>query len=104
MSAKAPSLRDDVLAELRKVDTVDCHSHTALKMAYYEDGPYDLVSLFSYFKRDIQSTCGGALYEGAADVLAEKVERDSLSEDAAMPQARRMFRDNRDNAVALYGV
>jgi predicted TIM-barrel fold metal-dependent hydrolase len=61
------AFRQELLAELEKIKTVDCHSHTQLKSAYYENGPFDLFSLTSYFDRDIQSTAGGPIYEGAKD-------------------------------------
>lgn len=62
---KSTTFREDLLSELEKIRTVDCHSHTHLKSTYYEKGPFDLFSLTSYFERDIQSTAGGPIYEGA---------------------------------------
>jgi len=63
----APALRDRLLAEMRAVRTVDCHSHTMLRSDYYETGPFDLFTLTSYFERDLASTAGAGLYQGAAD-------------------------------------
>ena len=61
------SLRDRLLADMRAVKTVDCHSHTMLRREYYDAGGFGLFSLTSYFERDIASTAGGNLYQGAAD-------------------------------------
>jgi len=58
------TLKENLLSELEKIRTVDCHSHTHLKSTYYETGPFDLFSLTSYFERDIQSTVGEPIYEG----------------------------------------
>ena len=57
--------RKILLSELEGLKTVDCHSHTDLRSVYYEEGPLDLFSLTSYFNRDIDSTAGGPIYEGA---------------------------------------
>lgn len=59
------SLRRQLLSELEKIKTVDCHSHTHLRRTYYETGGFDLFSLMSYFQRDIDSTAGEAIYQGA---------------------------------------
>lgn len=64
---KQEALRRELLAELEMIKTVDCHSHTQLKSVYYETGPFDLFSLTSYFERDIQSTAGKPIYEGATN-------------------------------------
>ncbi len=58
-------LREALLGALRETKTVDCHSHTRLRKDYYGAGGFDLFSLTSYFQRDIDSTSGGNLYEGA---------------------------------------
>ena len=63
---KSPNtFRSELLKELKGLKTVDCHSHTYLSSRYYDEGPYDLFSLTSYFDRDINSTAGGPIYEGA---------------------------------------
>ncbi len=59
--------RQRLLSELEKIKTVDCHSHTHLRRTYYETGGLDLFSLMSYFQRDIDSTAGEAIYQGAKD-------------------------------------
>ena len=59
------SFRQQLLSELGAVKTVDCHSHTHLRRSYYEAGGFDLFSLTSYFERDIVSTAGDAIYQGA---------------------------------------
>ena len=59
------SLRQQLLSELEEIKTVDCHSHTHLRRTYYETGGFDLFSLMSYFQRDIDSTAGEAIYQGA---------------------------------------
>lgn len=58
-------LRRQLLSELEEIKTVDCHSHTYLRRTYYETGGFDLFSLMSYFQRDIDSTAGEAVYQGA---------------------------------------
>ncbi len=58
-------LKRAIVESLREIRTVDCHSHTRLRKVYYEAGGLDLFSLMSYFQRDIDSTSGGRLYEGA---------------------------------------
>lgn len=64
---KRQVLRRDLLAELESIRTVDCHSHTRLKHVYYQTGPFDLFSLTSYFERDLSSTAGSPVYDGAGD-------------------------------------
>ena len=59
------NLRQGLLSELEKIKTVDCHSHTHLRRTYYEEGGFDLFSLTSYFERDIASTAGEGIYQGA---------------------------------------
>jgi predicted TIM-barrel fold metal-dependent hydrolase len=49
MSGFRHQLRD-LMAE---ITTVDCHSHTLLRREYYEQGPFDLFTLGSYFQREI---------------------------------------------------
>ncbi|MEA3403490.1 MAG: amidohydrolase family protein [Armatimonadota bacterium] len=61
------ALRDELLARMRSVQTVDCHSHTTLRSQYYQAGPRSLFTLMSYFERTIGSVTGGGsgeLYEG----------------------------------------
>ncbi len=61
------ALRDELVAEMEAIQTVDCHSHTALRAKYYEAGPRSLFTISSYFDRDIQSVTGRGtqeLYEG----------------------------------------
>ncbi|HID95643.1 MAG TPA: hypothetical protein EYP53_06265 [Candidatus Latescibacteria bacterium] len=61
-------IRQQILSELEGIRTVDCHSHTHLRKAYYEAGGFDLFSLTSYFERDIASTVGmetGEIYKDA---------------------------------------
>ncbi|MBM3188296.1 MAG: hypothetical protein FJZ90_06180 [Chloroflexi bacterium] len=48
------TLRDRLMEEMRGLQTVDCHSHTALKSAYYAM-ERNLFSLRSYFNREIQA-------------------------------------------------
>ena len=62
---KDNSLRQQLLSELERIKTVDCHSHTHLRRTYYEAGGFDLFSLTSYFERDIASTAGEEIYKGA---------------------------------------
>ncbi|MCL2539741.1 MAG: amidohydrolase family protein, partial [Oscillospiraceae bacterium] len=45
---------------------VDAHSHTRTKKSYYENGPYDLFSLNSYFERDITGLVTGTPYAGCS--------------------------------------
>ena len=63
------TFRTRLLDEMRALRTVDCHSHTALRSAYYEAGEKTLFSLMSYFEREVASVTGVGspqLYEGAA--------------------------------------
>lgn len=62
---KYKGFRQRLLSELGEIKTVDCHSHTHLRRSYYETGGFDLFSLTSYFERDIASTTGDAIYQGA---------------------------------------
>ena len=62
---KSDDLRQRLFSELEKIKTVDCHSHTYLRRTYYEIGGFNLFSLTSYFERDIASTAGEAIYQGA---------------------------------------
>ena len=57
--------RQSILAELERLSTVDCHSHTRLQRVYSEEGPFDLFSMTSYFERDMISTGGEGIYKGA---------------------------------------
>lgn len=61
----AGSLRDDLLAEMRSVRTVDCHSHTASKAEYGQEAPLDLFRLQAYFPREIEAIAGPDPYAGA---------------------------------------
>lgn len=59
--------RDEVLAEMQSIPTVDCHSHTIRPSAYFDAGPRSLFSFTSYFDRTIDSVTGAPasrLYEG----------------------------------------
>jgi len=58
-------LRQELLAAMEGLKTVDCHSHTRLRRTYYEGNGFDLFTLTSYFERDIASTAGGPIYQGA---------------------------------------
>ena len=61
------ALRDELLAVMENVQTVDCHSHTASREQYYEAAPLSIFNLSSYFFRDIESVTSVApatLYEG----------------------------------------
>jgi len=73
----ASSLRDRFLQEMESIDTVDCHSHTALKREYYAFPERSLFTMMAYYEREIQSATGqssGQLYEGATSD-AERWER-----------------------------
>ena len=62
------TFRDELLAEMESVRTVDCHSHTMLSREYYRVPEWNLFNLMAYFGRDIQSTTGKAgaeLFDGA---------------------------------------
>ncbi len=64
----AETLREELLAEMQALRTVDCHSHTCLEKEYRDAAPLTLFSLMSYFERDINSVTGKSsaqLYEGA---------------------------------------
>ncbi len=61
------ALRDELLAEMQAVQTVDCHSHTVLRRDYYAAGPRSLFNLSSYFDRDIASVTG----HGPAELYAD---------------------------------
>jgi predicted TIM-barrel fold metal-dependent hydrolase len=52
------SLRDELIQLMAATPTVDCHSHTNSRTAYYEQGPYDLFTLGSYFDREIGALSG----------------------------------------------
>ena len=58
-------LRAQILSTLEGIQTVDCHSHTQLRREYYAAGGFDLFTMTSYFERDIATTAGGPIYEGA---------------------------------------
>ncbi len=62
------TLRDDLLAEMTSIQTVDCHSHTCRPGAYTDAAPHSVFSFTSYFDRTIESVTGAPrskLYEGA---------------------------------------
>ena len=50
--------RDELLAEMQSVRTVDCHSHTMLRRDYYKVPEWNLFNLMAYFGRDINSVTG----------------------------------------------
>ncbi len=61
------ALRQELLAEMESLRTVDCHSHTCRPGAYREAGPRSLFGYSSYFDRTINSVTGAPtsrLYEG----------------------------------------
>jgi predicted TIM-barrel fold metal-dependent hydrolase len=63
------TFRDRLLEAMQSLRTVDCHSHTCLRRAYYESGEKNLFNLMAYFERDIQGATGqssGQLYAPAA--------------------------------------
>jgi len=69
--------REELLETMQNIRTIDCHSHTCLKSAYYKSGPRNLFNLMSYYEREINSATGkgsGQLYEGAKSD-AERWER-----------------------------
>jgi predicted TIM-barrel fold metal-dependent hydrolase len=66
------TFRDDLLAEMQDLRTVDCHSHTCLRSEYYEAGPRSLFGLGSYFDRDIQSVTGKATGDLYADCESDQ--------------------------------
>ncbi|MBM4078835.1 MAG: hypothetical protein FJ278_03980 [Planctomycetes bacterium] len=49
------NFRERLLDDMASIRTVDCHSHTSLKSAYYKAGPRNLFNLISYFARDVDS-------------------------------------------------
>lgn len=59
------TLRQQILRELEGIGTVDCHSHTQLRREYYAAGGFNLFTMTSYFERDIATTTGGPIYDGA---------------------------------------
>jgi predicted TIM-barrel fold metal-dependent hydrolase len=61
------ALREELLAEMRSLQTVDCHSHTCLRREYYKGGPRSLFTFHGYFDRDIQSVTGKTGAELYAD-------------------------------------
>ena len=64
--------RDELLAEMAAIRTVDCHSHTMLRSAYYAHGGHDIFSIVHYFAREMQALLGApdkttqVLYAGCA--------------------------------------
>ena len=62
---RSDTLRAQILSELEGIKTVDCHSHTQLRRQYYAADGFDLFTMTSYFERDIATTAGGPIYEGA---------------------------------------
>ncbi|MDP6779018.1 MAG: hypothetical protein QGI83_19850, partial [Candidatus Latescibacteria bacterium] len=61
--------RDELLAAMTEIETVDCHSHTCLRREYYESVPHDIFELAaqSYYGRDIAGTTG----RGAEQIFAD---------------------------------
>lgn len=59
------SMKRYLLEDLEKIKIVDCHSHTISKSEYYENAPYDLFRLESYFRREIASINGKNIFLGA---------------------------------------
>ena len=62
---RSGTLRAQILSELEGIKTVDCHSHTQLRRQYYAASGFDLFTMTSYFERDIATTAGGPIYDGA---------------------------------------
>lgn len=63
------SFREELLAAMESMQTVDCHSHTTRPGEYYAAGPRSLFNFTSYFDRTMESVTGGQtakLYEGCA--------------------------------------
>jgi uncharacterized protein len=61
------AFRSRLLEQMQSLATVDCHSHTSSKQAYYDAGGKTLFNLMSYFERDIASVTGAGsseLYAG----------------------------------------
>ncbi|NPV46534.1 MAG: amidohydrolase family protein [Armatimonadetes bacterium] len=52
------SLRSELLQLMAATPTVDCHAHTRSESEYYDQGPYDLFTLGSYFDREIGALSG----------------------------------------------
>lgn len=52
------ALRDQLLAEMQSVRTVDCHSHTMLSSQYAQAAPLDIFRLTHYFERDLSGILG----------------------------------------------
>lgn len=61
--SKNEELRGFFLEEMRTIRTVDCHSHTDSPKAYYQNGPYNLFTLMTYFNREIEASAGRASNE-----------------------------------------
>lgn len=51
-------LRHELVELMAATPTVDCHAHTCSESDYYNNGPYDLFTLSSYFDREIGALSG----------------------------------------------
>lgn len=65
------NLRQHLLEEMGTIHTVDCHSHTDSPKVYYENGPYDVFTLMSYFNREIQAITGKTSEELFQNVISD---------------------------------
>ena len=97
-------LRDRLLAEMRAIRTVDCHSHTCLRRDYYAQGPRSLFDLMSYFERDLQGVAGCTSAELYADAVSDEERWNRLKRVIASARNVSYWRHNVTVYRELFGM
>lgn len=98
------ALRDELIATMESVQTVDCHSHTASREQYYKAAPLGLFNLTSYFQRDIESVTGLPPSQFYADCDTDEERWGKLKNVLAKARNVSYWRHNIVAFQALFGL
>ncbi len=98
------AFRRRLLEEMQGFRTVDCHSHTALRSAYYEAGGKNLFNLMSYFERDIESVTGSSSQQLYADAASDEERWERLKPVLARTANVSYWRHNLVMYQQLFGL
>ncbi len=95
------AFREELLAQMAALETVDCHSHTVSEEEYNQAAPRSLFALPSYFDRDIASVTGQTGDEMYAECTCDEERWERLN--SVLTRARNVSYW-RHNLVAFKGL